>query len=473
MPAWFPQFSYFNSVDSIAARTSGDRNDLANEIIESVPTPRRPGMRRRLAESVVAFLSFTNPSTDSLKEFGHRDWDRALKWMDDAGLSFYFLQRLKETEARHLVPMRVVSRLEENYHANQQRMDHMSNYFDSLNRKFKDAGIRYAVIKGFSLVPQFCPFAALRHQSDLDYLVEEPSLADAKRIVADAGYKPKDSWSKLESIFVMNGEESPSRDSRQFSKQAPHAVELHLDIWDADLHKWPSIPRLFSVDRVVTQRWNEKEFSALADEEAFLLQVLHACHHFFTLWIRMSCLYEIAYFLNRRANDSALWDRLEKRVGENAVLREFVVVVSQMAASLFGTPVPPLISRWREQMRAGPRVWVDKYARRWAFCEVPAYEFSLFPTAKLALFLHQQYRNEEIPPKATVRYSKPPSLRLARIISSLKANPSLFWNVAWWKHHLLLRRGAFQALSGLRYLCEIPRWRWLNRTSSRGAPLEI
>ena len=383
-------------------------------------------MRRRLSEIVVAFLSFSNSDADALKAFSRRDWERALQWLDDAGLSFYFLQKLKDAEARDFVPTWVVSRLEGNYYANQQRMDHMSNYFDRLNRKFKEAGIRYAAIKGFSLVPEFCPIASLRHQSDLDYLVDEQSLEAAKRIVVEAGYKPKDSWSRLESIFVMNGEESPSRNSRQFSKQAPHAVELHLDIWDPDLHKWPSIPKLFSTDRVNTQRWNENEFFALSDEEALLLQVLHACHHFFTLWIRMSCLYEIAYFLNRRANDSKLWDRVEEHVGDSSVLREFVVVVSQTAASLFGTPVPPLISRWTEQIRIGPRIWVDKYSRRWAFCEVPAYEFSLFPTAKLALFLHQQYRNDGAPDGAPVHNSKPRSLRLARIISSLRANPSLF-----------------------------------------------
>ncbi len=430
-------------------------------------------MRRHLAECVVGFLSLSNSSADALKAFSRRDWEQALQWMDDAGLPFYFLQKLQETGHKGVVPHWVISRLEENYHANQQRTEHMSTYFDLVNQKFKAAGIQYAAIKGFSLVPEFCPLASLRHQSDLDYLVDENSLAHAKRIVVGAGYTPKDSWSKLESIFVMNGEGSPSRDSRQFSKRAAHAVELHLDIWDADLHKWPSIPKMFSVNRVITQRWNEMEFSALPDEDAFLLQVLHACHHFFTLWIRMSCLYEIAYFLNRRANEPALWNRLERRVGENSVLREFVVVVSHMAASLFATPLPPLISRWREQIRTGPRVWVDKYARRWVFCEVPAYEFSLFPTAKLALFFHQQYRDEKTADEeGAVRYSKPRSLRLARIISSVKAKPSLLWDTAFWKHHLLFRRGAFQVLSGLRYLYEIPRWHWLNRTSSRETPLE-
>ena len=137
-------------------------------------------MRRRLSEIVVAFLSFSNSDADALKAFSRRDWERALQWLDDAGLSFYFLQKLKDAEARDFVPTWVVSRLEGNYYANQQRMDHMSNYFDRLNRKFKEAGIRYAAIKGFSLVPEFCPIASLRHQSDLDYLVRRAIARSCK-----------------------------------------------------------------------------------------------------------------------------------------------------------------------------------------------------------------------------------------------------------------------------------------------------
>src|SRR5215472_3546854 len=41
-------------------------------------------------------------------------------------------------------------------------------------------------------------------------------------------------------------------------------------------------------------------FPSLADEDAFLLQVLHAFRHFLSSWLRLSWLWEIHYFLASR-----------------------------------------------------------------------------------------------------------------------------------------------------------------------------
>ena len=74
---------------------------------------------------------------------------------------------------------------------------------------------------------------------------------------------------------------------------------------------------LFTVERATTHAWNGFVFPALTDEDAFLLQVVHACQHLFALWIRMSCFLEIGYFLKRRVYDTALWNQIEQRVGDN------------------------------------------------------------------------------------------------------------------------------------------------------------
>ncbi len=121
------------------------------------------------------------------------------------------------------------------------------------------------------------------------------------------------------------------------------------------------------------------------------MQVLHACQHLFTHWIRMSCFLEIGHFMNRRANDTALWNRIEQRVGDNPVLREFVVVVCGLVDKLFSPPLPLLVRDWNTKIRPAPRVWIEKYARHWAFCELPVYQFTLFPGRKLVVFLQRQY----------------------------------------------------------------------------------
>jgi len=419
-------------------------------------------------ENVVGFLSYSRDPRDQLhaiEKFSRREWTHALRWLDDAGLAFYFLQRLKDTHASDVVPSVVLSRLERNFASNQMRVDDMSHRFDAINQRFNDAGVNYAVIKGFSLVPQFCPYAPLRHQADLDYLVDEQSLPAACRGLVDAGYRPQQSPSRNHLIFIIPGG-SPSRGDEQYSPQAPHTVELHTDMLDSKMLRLPPIPSLFSVAQARTRLWNGFTFPAQADENAFLLQVLHACNHFFAQWIRMSCLFEIGYFLHRRTSDTELWRGIERRVGDNAVLREFVVLVTEVAARLFAAPLPKLVQGWSAKIRPGPRIWLEHYARNWAFDGLPVYNFGLFPRSKLALFLHHQYTSASWALQSE-HQNEPSFSRLSRIAAAIKSDPSLLLNAGWWRRQHLIRRIAFHALAEVRYVCEIPRWRWRNRASLR------
>ena len=431
-------------------------------------------MKRALGDNLVEFLSFSGPgdSIPALERVSHRDWERALLWLDDTGLAFYFLQKLQDTNSADVIPTLILSRLEANFAANQGRVQDMSRRFDALNRKFNQVGIGYAVLKGLSLVPQFCPYAPLRHQGDFDYLVAPRSLSAAQRILLEAGYVPRDSPASQEFIFVMPGAEAPSRSGRQYSADAAHAVELHLDVWDGDLLRLPTLPNLFTVERATPHEWDGFVFPALTDADAFLLQVVHACQHLFGLWIRMSCFLEIGYFLTRRAHDTALWNQIEQRVGDSLMVREFVVLVCELAAKLFASPIPPLVCSWGATIRPGPRVWIEKYARSFAFCEFPAYQFDLFPRSKLVLFLKNQYAANTRPTKAVDLRGALPLSRLSRIASSVRRKPSLVLDAGYWKRQLVVRRSIFHALAGLRYLCEIPRWLWRTRARVRSTSLD-
>jgi len=427
-------------------------------------------MSRFGAEQVVEFLSFSRSaeSTQALKRLNSRQWNKVLQWLADAGLPFYFLQKLKGDNATDVLPAWVLVRLENDLAANRLRFAQMSHRFDLINRQFSDAGIEFAVLKGFSLVPEFCPDAQLRHQSDFDYLIDDASLENARQVLIQAGYIPRQSRSSRESIFVMPGAIAPSRGAEQYSARAPHAVELHLDVWDGDLHRVPSIPRLFSVETARAHQWNGFTFPALDNVDGFLAQVLHVIRHLFAQWTRMSSLFEIGYFLNRHASDTALWSQIEQCTADNQVLREFAVIVVELVSRLFAAPIPPLVRVWGTQIRPAPRVWIDNYARDWAFCEFPVYQFRLFPTSRFAWFLHRQYVSEKAKPlKGT---SAPPASRLSRMALSIKNNPSLIVNTDWWKRQLLVQRSAYHALAWLRYLSEIPRWLWLNRAAARPAP---
>jgi len=421
-------------------------------------------MRRIPGEEIVDFLSFSHPPNHvpaGFKNFRERDWKRALQWLDDSGLAFYFRRRLKDSGCANTIPTWVMSHLEQRFGANRQRVDEMEQWFELLNRKFNEAGVRFVVVKGLSIVPQFCSDAYLRHQSDFDYLVDEQSLPIAQRIVLETGYNWKPSSSNQDIVFIR-GSGDPSRGPEQYMAETPHAVELHLDFWDSQQFNLPEMPRLFDVDRAITHRLKGVAFPVLRDEDAFLLQVLHAFQHIFTYWIRMSSLFEIGYFLNQRASDTSLWNLVEQRVGDNLVLREFVVVITELVANLFSAPVPPLVRVWAREIRPATRVWIENYARHCAFCVVYSHEFCLLPKSKLVLFLYRQYEDACVQ-RHLVRNRLVRFTRLSRIAASIKGEPSLVLRAGWWKRQLFVGRSVFHVLAGLRYVFEIPRWWWLNQ----------
>jgi len=428
---------------------------------------------KTLAESVVDFLSFSGTTSDSitkLRKFRGAEWKRAISWLHDAGLALYLLQKLKDTNATDLLPISAWSRLEENLTANRQRVAYLSSQFDFLNRKFNRAGVRYAVVKGFSLVPQFCPDASLRHQSDFDYLVDNQSLPLAKTVLEYAGYSLKKSKAN-ELVFLMPSAGMPRSADGQYEAASPFAVELRRAFWDRDIHGVSLAEPGFSVDSIRIHQWQELTFRALPEEDAFLIQVIHAFNHILTGWIRMSWLHEIGYFLNQRSTDGALWEHIERRVGGDPLLREMVVVIAGLSGHFFRAPFPYRFRIWSKELRPSVRIWIQNYAWTWAFARNRVDQFSLFSAAPVVLFLHQQYLPDESARRHLMRSRLLPWEQVFRRVRSITANSSANAGGRGSQLERLLIRLLFHVTGGLRYLWEIPRWRRLNKRNATCVPL--
>jgi hypothetical protein len=427
---------------------------------------------RALAEAIVDFLGFSETTGGHLSVlvgFDAREWDRTLTWLHDAGLALYLLQKLNDTNAIGILPDSTWAHLEQNLAANRRRVAYMARQLDFLNQEFNRGGVRYAVVKGCSLVPQFCPDATLRHQGDFDYLVDHHSLPMAQRVLEGAGYSLK-KCSANECVYLMPSASIPPSADEQYEAQAPHAVELRLAFWDRDSHSVPLTEPGFSVDNLVAQRWRGLVFPALPEEDAFLIQVIHAFNHVLTGWVRMSWLYEIGYFFHRRSADVSLWERLDRRIGDEKLLREMVVVVGELSAHFFRAPLPSTSAIWTEELRPAVQLWIHHYARTWVFEDTRADRFSLFPVAKLALFLHQQYLPDAKVRRHMIRIRLFPFEKLFRRVRSIAGKSSTQSGGRRWQLKRALIRLLFHVTGGLRYFWEMPRWRRLNRKNTRFAP---
>lgn len=418
-------------------------------------------MKRTLEEGVVDFLSFSQVSdrpTADLTKFSASQWERCLKWMDDSGLALYFLQAAER--ATDPAPHFVMESLRRRLDANRQRVASMERQFRLINQRFETANIKFAAVKGLALVPEFCPNPSLRHQSDFDYLVDQPSLKPARSVLEDMGYFLHEEWER-ELILVLPSDRKPARGEVQYDADAPHSVELHLSIV-AELGQvaWEEPPFL---ENAVARRFQGSTYPALNDEDAFMLQCIHAFHHILIGWIKLSWLYEIGYFVERHEADRDFWERVSQNLTVEPLLREAIAVIVCLASQVFGAPIPLAIKSWIEAIRPSVRTWIENYSWHWLFGHNLAGEFAWFPTSKLVLFLHQQYIRDPGNDQSVARSRLLPLRGINRIKHKIRRKPSL----GPVRYGRLIatefRRVIHHLGSDLRYLWEVPRWRRLSR----------
>lgn len=427
-------------------------------------------MGRTLREDVVRCLGFTEDVRDHFDCLGRasrRDWEQTLGWLDHAGLALYFLDALQTKNAEDALPPPVLVRLQKDLENNRQRIALMGDAFQAINQAFNRAGIRYAVQKGFSLQPQFCLDVALRAQSDLDYLVADDSIASAQRALEDTGYVLKSKYPG-ELVYWRPAPLKPGSD-QQYSPEAPYVVELHLSIWKHSLSHFRSSTSDFNLDRVRAHPWRGSAFPDLPQEEIFLVQTLHSFAHILDGWIKMSWLFELGFFLNHWASNDTFWAQVEQRVGEDRIVREFVAIVAEIVARVFGAPIPAVLAAWAQELRPGARVWIENYSHPWLFRKyLCADELAPFSPTNLPLFLHREYVSDPVTRRSVTarclfRWDVTMTLK-EKISASKFTRLSSFSQKSRW----LWSRSVSHSSSTLRYFWEVPRWRRLKKAVADG-----
>jgi hypothetical protein len=420
-------------------------------------------MNRALAQCVVESLRVTGPFEELLVRLGtfsRRDWQQTLPWLDDSGLALYLFERLHQSGLRQALPVEIEARLLGNLDSNRRRLAKMREEFASLNRRFEAAGVEYAVLKGFALVPDYCPDAGLRSQYDYDYLVAEGSLAKAQQVLEAAGYSKKVQSPGFEkvgaSLFAPQSLHLPASDEDFYSSGISRTVELHLSLWEPNRDRIRLETPAGALDRTTLATWEGLRFPVLADEDALVLQALHAFQHTLDYWCRPSCFLEIAYFIARRHSDSAFWERFRSRLEGRRHLFEIVGLVFALAASLFKAPIPTEVRAWTtENLSAALSLWVQRHGWNWALAR--------FPGSKLSLLVHRQFVEDADLWKDVMLSRLIPIHRPARVVES--GNPTLSSRTlaTWGQWRYVYSRVKFHVGGALGYAWELPRWKLVLR----------
>jgi hypothetical protein len=425
-------------------------------------------MNRELAEAVVGCLRLGGeaPDVSVLKHFKARDWQRTFPWLDRSGLTLYLLRCLHDLGATELLPPAILTRFEGNAAENRRRLDYIAKEFASINERFRRAGVNFAVIKGFSLVPAFCPDAVLRAPSDLDYLVETESFCAAQRALEEEGYCLQH-FSDIEFKFGRPSSRIPTLSDDPYSRETEPLVELHLAFWNKETTYLPLNEPEFRVEQTTSHDWQGLRFPVLKEEDAFVLQMLHVFQHTLESWMKLCWLLEIGYFLKARASDTQFWDRVNVCMQEAPCLVEFAAVVTGLVGRVFTAPMPPIADHWAQCLRPTARLWLENYGWEWVIEDHPYDNLSLFSAAKLCIFLQREYILDPALRKEVTQRRLFPWKRPEQIAVTVNSDPAGSLRAGWLQCQFLLQRVLFHFSSSLRYCYEIPRWRRLNRRFAR------
>lgn len=411
-------------------------------------------MTRQLPAVVIAIFrdADRNQHYHELRRFSAGAWQRNFHWLDASGLALYFLHRLTSLDIADAVPASVLWQLQERQRNNRLRTNALFKEAAELNIAFRDAGLHYANLKGFTLAPEYCPDLSLRCQTDCDFLIDHRDPERCGDVLKTRGYSLIAANRHVMEFKTDAGCTPSIRDLYKPRKEK--SVEVHLCSGRPEFHlSVLERARLFIVQGVLCP--------ALSDIDMFLAQAFHLFRHLRSEWTRVAWLLEFRHFAIARHADTAFWDAARERAAQVSGAALAIGVVVRMAEKAFGAFAPVELTSWScPQVRTEVGLWIERYGDDVLLAD--------FPGSKLYLILERAISGDQASPEIRRRLFPrhvpaaivaAPSPALAKRLLAASARCGYF-----------LFRLRFHITAGFHYFVASWRWRHLRpRAAENGS----
>jgi hypothetical protein len=335
-----------------------------------------------LVEAIIStFGDSPDDSFRRLSQFTQADWSRTEFWLDTSGLALYFLDIVQSTGLADAIDGQLLRKLELKREDNRVRVADMLQEFIAINKCFNEAGICYANLKGFTLTPDSCPNPLLRHQSDLDFLVDPGALNHSRALLEERGYILTGSTPRcLE--FMSAGPARPSLEG-QYKVSNRRSVELHIVLESPNSigHK---AKRDIRLNRLHDWESGGRSFPALSRADQLIGQALHILGHLRNEHTRPSWLLEYRHHVKLRRGDEYFWREVRTLADAERGAGIALGLSTVIATELFGPFSSPAFDSWTvDTLPREIKLWGKQYGRKAVLADVPGTKFYLFLEAAL------------------------------------------------------------------------------------------
>ncbi len=409
-------------------------------------------MDHDLPETVLAVINSPDVSQTgpALRRFSLRAWERSAFWLDASGLALHFVDALHRHRLTECIPAPVLRDLEQKACDNRRRTEALRAEFARVNAALGAARVRFAALKGFTLVPDYCPDSSLRLQLDLDYLVRRADMPNVSAAVEALGYQLVSDL-PFEVRFATNPQ-AVRRHADLYKPPLSNTLEFHFSLFDR-----PELGVEGPDDALVRARpapLPGRTAPWLAADDLFLHQLFHAFQDVFMFSIRLSSLLEIANGIRARQETSEFWDRMRRRCEAwSPRAGAMAGLVLALVNEVFPCDIPMLLRAWTVDRCPYPvLLWVRDYGRSWALQAFPGNKLSLLVTRELM----EPGNWRAYAWKSLLPFRR--SLRNGALGTKLAPKREA-------RH--MFRRAAFHVREAVRVTVEWPRWIWKRQAGSR------
>jgi hypothetical protein len=313
----------------------------------------------------------------------------------------------------------------------------------SIQRAFQEAGLSYAVLKGFSLWPLSVPRLELRSQLDLDFLVAKESADRAREILEERGYRLHASDGRN---LDFTADEGKTRSLKHiYEAGRTRSAELHLESVAAG--------QTSLLSRTESLRFHGLDMPVLPPIDLFLGQGLHLYKHVCSQFARAAHLVEFRRHVVARHDEAAFWHELQCQYSDQPQVWLRLGVVLLLITRVMGGFAPEELTCWTiDRLPTAARLWIDQYGPRIAL--------AAFPGTKLYLLLENELEAAGLPRRHSLRHALLPR-RLPQTIAHAVAGETLLMRLDRHRRQLLYNalRLRFSISEGIRYLLESMRWK--------------
>jgi protein involved in polysaccharide export with SLBB domain len=388
---------------------------------------------------VAAFAKPAHEVFSVLDGFDEDEWCGVMWWLDISGMALYLLELVRSAGAAGAVPSPVLNALEDREARNRLRTQALMKEAGLIAGWFDAAGMAYALLKGFTLTPDSVPDAALRWQTDLDFLVARGNLRAAQHFIGRLGYaRYADAGTTLEFRAGVTGRPDIAK---IYSVHSQRALELHVAENDSEL---------------LARRSNREiaglRFSTLSAPDILLQQATHLLKHLCGEHTRLSWVLEFRGHVDARRGDVRFWNDV-KAIASRMPNGDLALTVALwLSDKVIGPLHIDAAEGWgAERLPEGVRVWLARYAHRVLLSDATSSKYYALLRKQSATLpgAARSTRSVLFPLRPPFRIMQPAADESAR---------NRFERYSIEAKHFL-RRLRFHVVEGVRIAIESARWR--------------